>query len=47
MGFEGGHAKNMASKGGQPKKIWCLKGGGVINKECLKVYPMCPIDEIR
>ena len=25
--FEGGHAKNMASKGGPAKKIWCVKGG--------------------
>ena len=27
MGFEGGHVKNMASKGGPAKKIWCIKGG--------------------
>ena len=28
MGFEGGHVKNMASKGGgQAKKIWCVEGG--------------------
>ena len=27
MGFEGGHAKNMASNGGAAEKIWCVKGG--------------------
>ena len=27
MGFEGGHVKNMASKGGSDEKIWCVKGG--------------------
>ena len=29
MGFEGGGAmqKNMASKGGPAREIWCVKGG--------------------
>ena len=36
MGFEGGHVKNMASKGGPPEKIWCVKGGGVTKKIAFK-----------
>jgi len=35
VGFEGGHAKNMASKGGPAKKIRCVKGGSP--KNCLYV----------
>ena len=36
MGFEGGHAKNMASKVGPAEKIWCVKGGE-LTKKCLLV----------